>query len=208
MMAAAVAGLVLASFSASAQNFIVYKTSASVTPFNQDGSTTDGKIKKFKVTTYTIVDTKVETDNVYSIWFGKVGKAKVVAGRVTTDNGDPAFNDYRDMFRGYDTMTITNKGGSTGFWTSIEGTIGDSGFGQFYSGKVNSKGLLTPLKGAYIWYNQTGADGKAFTSGNSSVTVNRSLTYDKKMTGFVAAATTMQEASNLVVQNMKGYASL
>ena len=202
-------GVILVGNIVNAQDrFLVYKTNASVQAYAPTGASEfSGKTQK--VTTYTIIDTTALTGNAYSIWFGKVGRAKVVAGTIYA--GDPAFNDYRDMFRGYDTLMVKNGGsGAAEFISSYEAVeaagVLTNGLGQMYSGKVAKKAdkrnntIATSLKGAYTWY--TSVD-----TVKVGLTVNRTFKYDRKMTEAAEHATTMNEAASAVVDDMHGYAS-
>ena len=184
--------------------FVVYKTSATIQQFDATGASAG---KNTKVETYTIFDTVAIVNNAYSIWFGKVNKVKVYAGMIYAS--DPAFGNFNDMFRGYDTYMIKSAGaGSYQVITSFEavetaGSLTDA-LGQMYEGKIGRSDVLSKsLKGAYTWYSTSNV--------KLGLSVNRSFKYDKRMTEAATAATTMTGAASavasLLYKNGKGYAS-
>ncbi len=204
-MLAVLMGVILVAGTVNAAGpFVVYKTSATVQQFDATGASAG---KNTKVETYTILDTTATVNNAYSIWFGKVNKVKVYAG--TVYGSDPAFGNFNDMFRGYDTYIVKSAGaGSYQVITSFEAveTAGNltDGLGQMYVGKIGKSDVLSKsLKGAYTWYSTSNV--------KLGLSVNRSLKYDKKMTSAAATATSMNAAASAVAtilyKDGKGYAS-
>lgn len=227
-MLAVLMGVILVAGTVNA-GFVVYKTSATVQIYNPLTGASLGK--NAKVETYTIINTAAVEDNAYSIWFGKLNKVKTYAGTIYAN--DPAFGNFNDMFRGYETLRVsTPVPGATQLISSFEEEWGQSvgttpfiqrfGMGQMYSGKVAKNGILaTSLKGSYTFWAHGGTwivnhplwevANSPFDQVGAGLSVNRSFKYDKKMTSAAAAATSMNAAASAVAtilyKDGKGYAS-